>query len=246
MTDDAGMSSVGGEMLRASRPSRPEYPGFFVTFEGTDGAGKGTQIDLLVERLRRQGREAVVNREPGGTVIGKQIRAILLDAANTHLHPTAELLLYFASRAQAVEEAILPALRAGKVVISDRFTDSTTVYQGAARGLGSEVVDILDALSCQGLTPDLTILLDIDLDTGIARAAARNEESGSTETRMDEESREFHARVRDGYLALAQAHPERIRVVNGNRDAAAIAEDVAALFEARLLASGRGLGPSGG
>lgn len=235
MADAAALvAAARAGLLCASRPPRPAYPGYFVSFEGTDGSGKGTQIDLLVERLRRQGREVVVNREPGGTLIGKQIRAILLDAANTHLRPAAELLLYFASRAQAVEEVILPALQAGKVVITDRFTDSTTVYQGAARGLGPEVVELLDALSCQGLTPDLTVLLDIDLDTSIARAAARNAESGSTETRMDEESREFHAKVREGYLALAQAHPERIRVVNGNRDAESIAGEVAALLPAVL------------
>lgn len=235
MADAAALAAAArAGLLCASRPPRPAYPGYFVSFEGTDGSGKGTQIDLLVERLRRQGREVVVNREPGGTLIGKQIRAILLDAANTHLRPAAELLLYFASRAQAVEEVILPALQAGKVVITDRFTDSTTVYQGAARGLGPEVVELLDALSCQGLTPDLTVLLDIDLDTSIARAAARNAESGSTETRMDEESREFHAKVREGYLTLAQAHPERIRVVNGNRDAESIAGEVAALLPAVL------------
>ncbi|MCC7341330.1 MAG: dTMP kinase [Bryobacterales bacterium] len=227
--------------MRATRPSKPAYPGFFVTFEGTDGSGKGTQIDLLVERLRGEGRDVVVNREPGGTPIGRQIRAILLDAANTHLQPTAELLLYFASRAQAVEEVILPALRAGSVVISDRFTDSTTVYQGAARGLGAEVVELLDALSCQGLVPDLTILLDIDLDTSIARAAARNAESGSRETRMDEESREFHAKVREGYLALARAHPERIRVVDGDRDSESVAREIAELLEGSPGGNGPGL-----
>ncbi len=242
MADDAAFNTAAlAGLMRATRPPKPAYPGFFVTFEGTDGSGKGTQIDLLVERLRGEGRDVVVNREPGGTPIGRQIRAILLDAANTHLQPTAELLLYFASRAQAVEEVILPALRAGSVVISDRFTDSTTVYQGAARGLGAEVVELLDALSCQGLVPDLTILLDIDLDTSIARAAARNAESGSRETRMDEESREFHAKVREGYLALARAHPERIRVVNGDRDSESVAREIAELLEGSPGGNGPGL-----
>jgi dTMP kinase len=221
-------------LLCVARPRKPAYPGHFITFEGMDGSGKGTQIDLLTARLRGEGVEPVVNREPGGTVIGRQIRAILLDAANTHLQPTAELLLYFASRAQAVEEVILPALASGKVVISDRFTDSTTVYQGAARGLGAEVVDLLDGVSCQGLVPDLTILLDIDLDTALARAAARNAESGSRETRLDEESREFHAKVRQGYLALAAAHPDRIRVVDGKRPPEAVAEEVARLVGERV------------
>ncbi len=206
--------------------SPPSYPGFFVTFEGVDGSGKGTQIELLVERFRHDGIDAIVNREPGGTVIGQQIRAILLDAANTHLLPTAELLLYFASRAQAVEEVILPSLLAGKVVISDRFTDSTLVYQGAARGLGAEVVERLDAISCQGLRPDLTVLLDIDLDTSLSRASARNQRSGSRETRLDEESREFHSKVREGYLALAAAQPERVRLVDGRGTPDSIAFDV--------------------
>lgn len=232
MADAAALAAAArAGLLCAARPARCSYPGYFVTFEGMDGSGKGTQIDLLVERLRHHGREVVVNREPGGTLIGRQIRTILLDAANTHLQPTAELLLYFASRAQAVEEVLVPALNEGKVVISDRFTDSTTVYQGAARGLGPEIVELLDAVSCQGLVPDLTILLDIDLDTSMARTSARNAESGSTETRLDEESREFHAKVREGYLALAAAHPERIRLVNGNREPLIIAEEVAGLVE---------------
>lgn len=234
MADAALATARRAGLLCAARPARPAYPGFFVTFEGMDGSGKGTQIDLLLPHLRTQGREVVVNREPGGTLIGRQIRRILLDAANTNLQPTAELLLYFASRAQAVEEVIIPALNEGKVVISDRFTDSTTVYQGAARGLGPEVVELLDAVSCQGLVPDLTILLDIDVDISIARAATRNAESGSTETRLDEESREFHAKVREGYLALAAAHPERIRVVNGNRDPRRIANEVAELVDAEV------------
>jgi dTMP kinase len=226
-------------LLCVAKPPKPSYSGQFITFEGMDGSGKGTQIDLLTARLRGGGVEAVVNREPGGTLIGRQIRAILLDAANTHLQPTAELLLYFASRAQAVEEVILPALRQGKVVISDRFTDSTTVYQGAARGLGPEVVDLLDGVSCQGLVPDLTILLDIDLDTALARAAARNAESGSRETRLDEESREFHAKVREGYLALAASHPQRIRVVDGKRPPEAVAEEIARIVGERIASARR-------
>jgi dTMP kinase len=226
-------------LLCVAKPPKPSYSGQFITFEGMDGSGKGTQIDLLTARLRGGGVEAVVNREPGGTLIGRQIRAILLDAANTHLQPTAELLLYFASRAQAVEEVILPALRQGKVVISDRFTDSTTVYQGAARGLGPEVVDLLDGVSCQGLVPDLTILLDIDLDAALARAAARNAESGSRETRLDEESREFHAKVREGYLALAASHPQRIRVVDGKRPPEAVAEEIARIVGERIASARR-------
>lgn len=218
-----------------------EYPGFFLSFEGIDGAGKGTQIDLLAETLGAMGLPPVVNREPGGTVIGQQIRSILLDAANTHLKPTAELLLYFASRAQAVDEVILPALAAGELVISDRFTDSTLVYQGIARGLGAEVVLQLDAISCRGLTPDLTILLDIDPETSLARAASRNQATASTETRLDDESKDFHTRVRGGYLALANACPERILVVDGSGSPKEVANAIFELLlpRLRLAALGR-------
>ncbi len=228
--------------VQLSKPSpvqSPSYPGFFLSFEGMDGAGKGTQIDLLLETLASQGISAVVNREPGGTLIGRQIRSILLDAANSHLLPTAELLLYFASRAQAVEEVILPALQAGQLVISDRFTDSTLVYQGVARGLGTDVVYRLDSISCLGLSPDLTLLLDIDPSTSLARTSARNAATASTETRMDEESREFHTRVREGYLELARANAERVVVVDGSRSpeqvAATIREAVLPRLESRCM-----------
>lgn len=219
--------------LRSRRAS-----GFFLSFEGMDGSGKGTQIDLLAEHLAALGITSVVNREPGGTRIGQQIRAILLDAANSQLLPTAELLLYFASRAQAVEEAILPALAEGKVVISDRFTDSTLVYQGVARGLGADVVRQLDAIACRGAAPDLTILLDIQPETSLRRTAARNQVSGSNETRFDEESLEFHARVREGYVQLAAAHPERILVVDGERPPQEVAATIREAVLPRLDGAG--------
>ncbi len=144
--------------------------GRFITFEGLDGAGKSTQMELLARRLRESGRNVLVTAEPGGTPIGEQIRRILLDRANAGLSPVAELLLYFASRAQNVEEAILPALEQGRIVLSDRFTDSTLVYQGFGRGLGEEAVKALERIACRGLQPDLTIYLDIDLETSLARA----------------------------------------------------------------------------
>src|SRR5579863_7603956 len=144
--------------------------GIFITFEGIDGSGKTTQLRILSEHLRQTGREVVEAVEPGGTEIGRQIRAILLDGRNTHLTPRAELLLYFASRAQNVEEVIRPALDAGKIVLCDRFTDSTLVYQGCGRGLGADVVMTLHQLACQGLDPDLTVFVDIDLDESLARA----------------------------------------------------------------------------
>lgn len=188
--------------------------GVFITFEGTDGCGKTTQMHLLAERLRQSGREVVETVEPGGTEIGRQVRRILLDSANSRLTARAELLLYFASRAQNVEELIRPALDSGKIVLCDRFTDSTLVYQGCGRGLGAETVWALDRIACQGLAPDVTILLSIDLDTGLERARARNVDSATYETRMDEQARDFYQRVERAYQELAASASERFRVID--------------------------------
>jgi dTMP kinase len=198
----------------------------FITLEGIDGSGKSTQMRLLGERLRAAGRAVVENAEPGGTPIGKQIRRILLDARNQELCPTAELLLYFASRAQAVDELVRPALAAGKTVLSDRWTDSTLAYQGCGRGLGVDTVLALDRIACRGLTPDLTLIVDIDLDTSLERARARNTIAESSETRMDEQSMEFHRKVRDAYHALAAQEPDRIRLVDGRASAGAVADEI--------------------
>jgi dTMP kinase len=185
--------------------------GVFITFEGMDGSGKSTQLRRLAERLRGMGRAVLETAEPGGTAIGRKIRQILLDAANHELSPTAELLLYFASRAQNVEETIRPALDRGEIVLADRFTDSTLAYQGCGRGLGAEAVRALDRVACRGLRPDLTLLLDIGPETSLARARARNIAETSAETRMDEQSAEFHRKVYEAYQALAASEPERIR-----------------------------------
>ena len=189
--------------------------GRFITFEGIDGSGKTTQVRMLAERLRCEGREVFEAVEPGGTAVGAQIRRILLDSANQDLRPTAELLLYFASRAQNVEQCILPALSQGKIVLCDRFTDSTLAYQGYARGLGEETVLTLDRIACHGLSPDLTLLVDVDLDTGLARAQVRNAGTAASETRMDDQSMEFHRKVREAYLDLAKKHAGRFRVIDG-------------------------------
>jgi len=189
--------------------------GRFITFEGIDGSGKTTQMRMLAQRLRRDGHEVFEAVEPGGTAVGAQIRRILLDSANQDLRPTTELLLYFASRAQNVEQCILPALSAGKIVLCDRFTDSTLAYQGYARGLGEETVLTLDRIACHGLTPGLTLLVDVDLDTGLARAQVRNAGTAASETRMDDQSIEFHRKVREAYLDLAKKHAGRFRVIDG-------------------------------
>jgi len=189
--------------------------GVFITFEGMDGSGKTTQMRLLSARLRAVGRTVLETAEPGGTPIGAQIRRILLDSANQDLSPTAELLLYFASRAQNVDQWILPALNRGEVVIADRFTDSSLVYQGCGRGLGAENVMALDRIACRGLKPDLTLLVDIDAETSLARAGARNTAEPSCETRMDEQSLEFHRKVYAAYHALSEREPQRVKRVNG-------------------------------
>jgi dTMP kinase len=191
--------------------------GFFITFEGPDGSGKSTQCARLAARLRAAQQEVVENVEPGGTPIGQQIRKILLDPANHEISPTAEMLLMFAARAQNVDQVILPALRAGKIVVSDRFTDSTLAYQGGARGLGSEIVLDADRIACRGLVPNLTFLIDIDVETGLARAKARNKRVQHGETRLDDQEVEFHRKVRKAYLQIAGDEPNRVRVVDGNR-----------------------------
>jgi dTMP kinase len=196
--------------------------GLFITFEGPDGSGKSTQARMLAEDLRGAGRAVLESVEPGGTPIGQQIRRILLDPANKELAATAELLLMFAARAQNVEQWILPALAQGKIVISDRFTDSSLAYQGAGRGLGAKTVLDLDRIACHGLTPDITFCIDIDSETGLARAQAR----GGAETRLEEQAIEFHHKVREAYHELARNEPGRFRLIDGNGTPEAIAAKI--------------------
>jgi dTMP kinase len=195
--------------------------------EGPDGSGKSTQAHLLAERLRREGRQVLETVEPGGTPIGQQIRGILLNPANQDLVPTAELLLMFAARAQNVEQWILPALEQGRIVVCDRFTDSSLAYQGAARGLGAATVLAVDRIACHGLVPDLTLCIDIDTETGLARAHSRNRvDTGKKESRLDEQSIEFHRKARDAYHELAKSQPKRFHLIDGNDTPEAVAENV--------------------
>jgi dTMP kinase len=197
------------------------HRGRFITFEGLDGCGKSTQLERLAGVLRQQGLPVITTREPGGTLTGERIRNVLLDTGTAGLAPLAELALMFASRAQHIQEIIQPALAEGRVVLCDRFTDSTEAYQGGGRKLGSEPVLELHQVLCGGLQPDLTILMDSDVAASVERARRRNKarvpDNGRGETdenRFEQENRAFFGRVRHAYLAIAEREPHRVLVVN--------------------------------
>ena len=208
----------------------PARRGRFITFEGTDGSGKTTQMVLLAGRLRAAGYELVETQEPGGTNIGLQIRRVLLNSENHEMCPTAEMLLYFAARAQNFDERILPAWDRGAVVLSDRFTDSTIAYQGYGRGLGQNVVMTLHDIACHGLQPDVTICIDIDVETARERTRARNR-NPEIRDRIEEETIDFHNRVRQAYLQLGEVFPKRIRIIDGRGTTEQVAERVWAAVE---------------
>ncbi len=199
----------------ATRESlQPAPRGVFITFEGGEGCGKSTMVRLVAERLRAQGREVLLLREPGSTSLGEQIRAVLLDCGNAGMDPRAELLLYEAARAQMVHEVVMPAVQAGKVVICDRFNDSTVAYQGYARGLGRQVVEAVDAVAVDGLAIDRTILMV--RDTAEALDAARSLDGGAD--RLESEPMEFHQRVGEAFETIARESPDRVRRVAMRRD----------------------------
>jgi dTMP kinase len=199
----------------------------FITFEGPDGSGKTSQIGMLADHLRARGFTVVTTREPGGTAIGDQIRACLHDVANTAMAAETELLLYLASRAQLVQEVIRPSLAAGHVVLCDRFADSSMAYQGYGRELNREQLALLTAVATGGLKPDLTLLLDIDVERGLARRATNHEEMN----RLDLETVAFHNRVRQGYHQLVAQEPDRWRVVDADREETAVFADVRRVVE---------------
>jgi len=200
----------------------PPSRGKFITFEGLDGTGKSTQIARLAKSLRGRGHSILVTREPGGTITGEKIRYVLLDSATTGLDPMAEMALMFASRAQHIAEVIEPALADGKIVLCDRFTDSTEAYQGGGRKLGSKPVLTLHRILCRDLQPDLTILLEFDLATSIERARRRNRAQSlrnradeKDENRFELETRAFFGRVRHAYDAIARREP-RVVVIDAS------------------------------
>lgn len=185
--------------------------GKFISFEGIEGTGKSTQAKLLQQSLLGLGYEVILTEEPGGTLISLRIREILLSVDHTNMKPLTELLLYNAARAQHIEEVILPALNRGAVVITDRFTDSTFAYQGYGRGIDLNLLESIDKIATNGLRPDITVLLDLDVETGLKR----NRRINKTD-RLELEDVEFHKRVRKGYHELAAKEPERIKVLDAS------------------------------
>lgn len=206
------MKSPAGRATSKRRKTSPLSA--LITFEGIDGSGKSTQLRLLAAELRTRGFRVMATREPGGTPLGARLRGALLDA-ETEVDPLAELLLYAADRAQHVRTLIRPALAAGQIVLSDRYADATAAYQGAGRGFKPQLIEQLIAIATEGLKPDLTLIFDISAEEGLVRRARRMS-SGAAVDRLDAESVEFHARVRDAYLRIAAREPDRVRVIDAN------------------------------
>ncbi|MBI4726387.1 dTMP kinase [candidate division TA06 bacterium] len=187
--------------------------GLFVSFEGIEGCGKTTQASLLAKWLKSQGHQVVVTREPGGPPIAEKIRKVLLDSRNHHMSPLAELLLLQASRAQHLAQVIIPALKTGKIVICDRFADSSTAYQGYGRGMDLEMVKQLNQIAVDGCWPKLTLVFDLPVELGFSRAAGRKRALD----RMEQQQKAFHRKVRRGFLAIAKADPARVKVLDGSQ-----------------------------
>jgi len=193
-------------------------PGTFITFEGIDGSGKSTQLRLLHNFLKANGRYPLVTREPGGTPVGLRLRAALLDASE-EVDPLTELLVFAADRAQHVRRVIRPALADGQVVISDRYADATVAYQGAGRGFPSELIREIVQLATEGLKPDLTVLFDVGIEESTNRTTRRSTGKSTSKTgrdRLDIEAADFHGRVRDAYLQIASDEPERVVVIDSS------------------------------
>jgi len=210
-------------------------PGTFITFEGGEGAGKSTQVARLAATLRaRSGRAVCVTREPGGSPRAEEIRAALLGGVAKPYGPFAEALLFSAARIDHLDRLIRPALRRGEIVLCDRFIDSTRAYQGAAGGLDPAVVIALERVVVGPTRPDLTLILDLPPEAGLARAAGRGAGTGQGADRFEAESLDFHARLRDAFLAIARAEPERCAVIDAGRDPDSVEVAIRALVAARL------------
>jgi dTMP kinase len=203
-----------------------EQRGRFITLEGLEGSGKSTQLALLGKHLTGQGRRVVVTREPGGTPLAERLRDVVLHAGEEALSAESELLVMFAARSVHLESLVRPALARGDWVVCDRFTDATYAYQGAGRGVADESIRALEQLVQRGLRPDLTLLLDVPVDVGLARARARR--GAAVADRFEREGREFFDRVRARFLAIARAEPARVRLIDADRPEAEVARAIAA------------------
>lgn len=203
--------------------------GLFITIEGGDGSGKSTQIDLLTKYFKDHGREVLLTREPGGTVISEKIREIILDKDHMEMDDMTEALLYAASRAQHTAEFILPNIDKGKIVICDRYVDSSVVYQGYARELGIDRVESINAYATQGTVPNMTILLDLPAEIGLARK--KNQKALD---RLELQADSFHLKVNEGYKILAKRHPERIVCVDATQSIEAIHAVIVKAIEDKL------------
>ncbi|SDB13609.1 dTMP kinase [Desulfonatronum thiosulfatophilum] len=208
----------------------------FITFEGIEGCGKSTQSRMVRDHLQASGVPVVWTREPGGCELGVRLRAMLLGREGADLTAHAELFLYLADRAQHVAEVIRPALAEGRIVLCDRFTDSTVAYQGYGRGLDLEMLHAVNQVAVNGCLPDLTIILDLPVETGLARARSRNEEQDQSESegRFEAESLAFHQRIRDGYLALSAVDRTRYAVIPANGSPDQVFSKILPLLSARL------------
>lgn len=216
-----------------------EPRGIFITFEGGEGAGKSTQIAMLANALREQGRTVLVTREPGGSPGAEAVRQVLLSGAAEPLGPEMEAILFAAARSDHVESVIRPALGAGEVVLCDRFYDSTRVYQGATGGVDPGFLARLEEVACEDCRPDLTILLDIDPQIGLERAHSRRN-SGDAADRFEREALSLHSRRRQAYLDIARSEPERVSVVDAGAEPAVVHDRILRIVNARLATPGGG------
>lgn len=210
----------------------------FIALEGPEGSGKSTQLRLLQKYLESRGFRVVATREPGGTPVGDQVRAILHDPRNVHLSPRAELLLYSASRAQLVDQVIGPALAAGAIVLCDRYAGSTLAYQGYGRGLDLALLRQLTEFATKGVQPDLVIYLDLPVEVGLRRKILAHEREGAEWTRMDQQELSFHHRVRAGYLAMAAAEPDRWHIVSAEQNVETVHDEIRTRVDALLANRG--------
>lgn len=203
--------------------------GKFITIEGTDGSGKSTQIELLMDYLRKKGADVIFTREPGGTQISEKIREIILDVDNSEMTGITEALLYAAARSQHVEEKIIPAIEAGKIIVCDRFVDSSIAYQGAARGLGAEKIMGINEAALHGIMPDMTLFFDLSPEKGILRK--KNERALD---RLEKEKMDFHEKVYEGYKNLCKKYPERIKPIDADRSIDEVHSEVIEVIDGLL------------